>query len=173
NAVPGVEAAAAVTSAPTAGAYMSSSILIAGHPTPANPDTQRAFVTVASRDYFRAIGNPLKQGRLFTDDDNESSPRVAIINETMARSYFADTDPIGQRIALNGEPDTWMEIVGVTADVKQFAMDEENKPSFYQPYRQKDVGFMSLVVRTASEPAKLIPALRARIQETDKFAAIT
>src|SRR6185503_20365278 len=145
NAVPGVEAAAAVTSAPTAGAYMSSSILIAGHPTPANPDTQRSFVTVASADYFRAIGNPLKQGRLFTDDDNEASTPVAIINESLSRSYFADTDPIGQRIALTGEPDQWLEIVGVTADVKQFRLDQENKPNFYQPYRQKDGGHLSLI----------------------------
>ena len=172
NAVPGVEAAATVTTAPTAGAFMNSPILIAGQPAPANADAQRAFVTVVSTDYFRAIGNPLKQGRLFTDDDNESATRVAIINETLARSYFADTNPIGQRIALKGEPDKWLEIVGVTADVKQFGIDEANKPSFYQPYRQKDVGFMSLVMRTTVEPATLIPVLRSRIQEVDKFTAI-
>jgi putative ABC transport system permease protein len=173
NAVPGVEAASAVTTAPTAGAFMSSPILIAGQTAPATADAQRAFVTVVSTDYFRAIGNPLKQGRLFTEDDNESSRRVAIINETLARSYFADTDPIGQRIALKGEPDKWMEIVGVTADVKQFGLDEENKPNFYQPYRQKDVGSMSLVLRTRGEPATLIPMLRSRILEVDKFTAIT
>ena len=173
SAVPGVEAAAAVTTAPTAGAFMSSPILIAGQPAPAHADAQRAFVTVVSTDYFRAIGNPLKQGRLFTDDDNESSTPVAIINETLARSYFADTNPVGQRIALKGEPDKWMEIVGVTADVKQFGLEEENKPNFYQPYRQKDVGSMSLLVRTTGEPAGLIPVLRSRILEVDKFTAIT
>jgi putative ABC transport system permease protein len=171
--VPGVETAAAVTSAPTAGAYMSSPILIAGRPVPAIPDAQRAFVTITSPDYFNAIGNPLTQGRLFSEDDNESSPLVAIINETMARRYFADANPIGQRIALKGEPDKWMEIVGVTADVKQFALEEENKPSFYQPYKQKDVHLMTLVVRTNGEVAALIPTLRSRIQEVDKFTAIT
>jgi predicted permease len=173
KAVPGVEAAAAVTSAPTAGAYMSAPILIAGQPAPPVADTQRAFLTIVSPDYFRAIGNPLKHGRLFTDDDNESSTRVAIINETMARSYFPDTDPIGQRIAIKGEPDKWMEIVGVTADVKQFAIEEANKPSFYQPYRQKEVTFMALLLRTTGNSAALIPVLRNRILETDKFTAIS
>jgi predicted permease len=173
RAVPGVEAAAAVTSAPTAGAFMSSPILIAGQSAPVIPDAQRAFVTVVSADYFRAIGNPLQQGRLFTEADNESSPRVAIINETFARTYFAGVNPLGQRIALKGEPKTWMEIVGVTADVKQFALEEENKPNFYQPYQQKDVGFMTLIVRTSVEPSTLISTLRSRIQEADKFTAVT
>jgi predicted permease len=173
KAVPGVEAASAVTTAPTAGAFMSSPILIAGQPAPVSADAQRAFVTIVTPDYFRAIGNPLKQGRLFTEDDHESSTPVAIINETLARSYFADTNPVGQRIALKGEPEKWLEIVGVTTDVKQFGLDEENKPNFYQPYRQKEVAFMSLLLRTTGEPATLIPMLRSRILEVDKFTAIT
>jgi putative ABC transport system permease protein len=171
--VPGVEAVAAATSPPTGGAFMSSPILIAGQPAPASADSQRAFVTVVSADYFRAIGNPLQQGRLFSEDDNEGSTPVAIINETMARSYFPDSSPIGQRIALKGEPEKWLEIVGVTADVKHFAIEEENKPTFYQPYRQKEVGSMSLLLRTTRDSAALVPLLRSRILETDKFTAIS
>ena len=171
--MPGVEAAAATTSAPTAGAFMNVPILIAGRPEPVNIETQRAFVTIISPDYFRVIGNPLKEGRLFTDNDNESSPPVAIINETMARSYFAGTDPVGQRFALKGEGDKWLEIVGVTADVKQFGLDIENKPSFYRPYRQEEVTFMTLAVQTSADPVSMIPALRGRILDTDKFTAIT
>ena len=173
RAVPGVEAAAAASSAPTAGAYMSSPILIAGRPATDSEEAQRSFVTVASTDYFRAIGNPLKQGRLFTDDDNESAPPVAIINETLAHSYFADDNPIGQRIALRGEPDIWLEIVGVTADVKQFGLEQENKPNFYQPYRQKDGGYLTLILRTSGEPSTLLPVLRSRILEVNRFTAIT
>jgi predicted permease len=173
KAMPGVESAAAMTAVPTGGAYMSAPVLIAGQPDPVNADSQRAFVTIVSADYFRAIRNPLKQGRLFTDDDNESATRVAIINETMARAFFADGSPIGQRIALKGEPDKPLEIVGVTADVKQFGVDKENKPGFYQPYRQKEVAFMNLVVRTTTDPTMMIPALRSRILTVDKFTAIT
>jgi len=171
--MPGVEAVATTTTAPTTGAFMNAPVLIAGRPEPANIEAQRAFVTVTSADYFRVIGNPLKQGRLFTDADDESSPRVAIINETMARSYFAGENPIGQHIALKSEPDKQMEIVGVTADVKQFGVAEENKAGFYQPYRQKEVAYMNLAVRTTADPATLIPALRNRILSQDKFTAIT
>ena len=171
--MPGVEAAAATTSAPTAGAFMNVTFLIAGRPEPPSRETQRAFLTLVSPDYFRVIGNPLKAGRLFTDDDNESSPPVAIINETMARSYFAGADPVGQRIAFKGEADTQLEVVGVTADVKQFGLDVENKPTFYRPYRQQEGGSMTLVVATTADPVSIIPALRSRILEADKFTAIT
>jgi putative ABC transport system permease protein len=173
KAMPGVDAVATMTAAPTAGAFMSTPVLIAGQPDPVNADSQRAFVTIVSADYFRAIGNPLKQGRLFTNDDNESATRVAIINETMARAFFANGNPIGQRIALKGEPDKPLEIVGVTADVKQFGVDKENKPGFYQPYRQKEVAFMNLVVRTTADPETMISALRSRILSVDKFTAIS
>lgn len=168
--MPGVEAAAATTSAPTTGAFMNVTFLVAGRPEPPSSDTQRAFVTVVSPDYFRVIGNSLKGGRLFTDNDNEGSPPVAIINDTMAHSYFSGTDPVGQRIEVQGQQ---LEIVGVTADVKQFGLAEENKPSFYRPYRQEEVSFMTLVVKTAGDPASMIPALRNRILDTDKFTAIT
>ena len=171
--MPGVDAAAATTSAPTAGVFMNVPILVAGRPEPANIETQRAFLNVVSPDFFRVIGNSLKQGRLFAETDNESSPPVAIINETMARSYFAGTDPVGQRIALKGEGDKWIEIVGVTADIKQFGLDVENRPSLYRPYRQQEVTFMSLAVRTTADPVSMFPSLRDRIMDTDKFTAIT
>ncbi|MEW6128146.1 MAG: ABC transporter permease [Acidobacteriota bacterium] len=173
NALPGVESAAAMTSAPTTGAFMSAPILINGQPAPLNADSQRAFVSVVSPDYFQTIGNPLKAGRWFTDADNESAPPVAIINETLARRYFAGANPIGQRIALKGEPEKWLEIIGVTTDVKQFGLARENQPGFYQSYQQKDVSFMTLAVRTTAEPETLIAALRTRILEVDKFTAIT
>ena len=66
-----------------------------------------------------------------------------------------------------------MEIVGVTADVKQFGLDQENQPALYQPYRQNDVSSLKLIVRTHAEPAAIIPALRRRILSEDKFTAIT
>jgi putative ABC transport system permease protein len=171
--MPGVEAVALATGAPTTGAYMNAPILIAARTEPDSAEAQRAFISVVSPDYFRAIGNPLKQGRLFTDDDNENSPRVAIINETMARTYFSGTNPVGQRIFFKGEPDKQMEIVGVTADVKQFGLDQENKPALYQPNGQNDVSSLKLIVRTSGAPAAIIPALRRRILSEDKFTAVT
>ena len=172
KAVPGVEAAALTTTAPTEGAFMSSSILITGRPKPEARDAQQAFLNAVSADYFRAVGNALKAGRLFTESDNESAPKVAIINDSFARKYLAGENPIGQRIALRGEPDKQMEIVGVTADIKQFGLESENKPAFFVPFRQKD-SFLAIIVRSPLEPAALVPALRARIQAVDKFTAVT
>ena len=168
--MPGVESVAATTSAPTTGAYMNVTFLLSGRPE-TNPDeAQRAFVTLVTPNYFRVIGNPLKQGRLFTDTDNESSPPVAIINETMARTFFTGVDPVGQRISITSGK--WVEIVGVTADIKQFGLDVENKPSLYRPYRQEEAS-MTLAVKTIGDPASMIPALRSKILDTDKFTAIT
>ena len=170
--MPGVEAVAVATTAPTEGAYMSSAIVIGGRPKPASRDAQQAFVTCVSPDYFQTIGNPLRQGRLFTESDNESAPPVAVINETLARAYFGGENPIGQRIALRGEPDKLMEVVGVTADLKQFSLEAENKPAFFVPFRQKD-SLMTLIVRSSLDPAALVPALRARIQAVDSRTAVT
>lgn len=169
--VPGVEAVTATTSIPTYSAYMSSPIIIAGRAQPADQDSQQAFINVISADYFRALGNPLKQGRSFNDADNESAPRVAIINETLARAYFTGENPLGQRIALRGEPNQLIEIVGVAADVNQFGLDKETKPAFYVPFQQKDAA-PALIVRTRQDPAALVPILRERILTTDKFTAI-
>lgn len=171
--VPGVSTVALGTAAPTEGAYMSSSMIVAGRPVPAERDAQQTFVNVVSPDYFRALGNPLKQGRLFTDADNESAPRVVVINETLARAYFPGENPIGQRIALRGDPDELREIVGIVADINQFGLEKESKPAFYTPFRQEDGVALNLVVRTAADPATLLPALRARILAADKFTAIT
>jgi putative ABC transport system permease protein len=171
--VPGVSAVALGTAAPTQGAYMSSAMIVAGRPLPAERDAQQTFVNVVSSDYFRALGNSLKQGRLFTDAENESTPLVAVINETLSRAYFPNENPLGQRIALRGDPDELREIVGIVADINQFGLDKEHKPTFYVPFRQQDAVAMNLVVRTAADPAALLPALRARILAADKFTAIT
>jgi putative ABC transport system permease protein len=173
--VPGVSAVAAMTGMPVGGAFMSTSLLVAGRPEPseAESDAWRAFLTIASPDYFRAIGNPLRQGRLFTEGDNEAAPPVALINESLARAFFPSANPIGQRISMRGERDKQYEIVGVVADLKQFKVDEANKPGFYLPFRQREVAFMNLVARSTVDPAILIPSLRSRILEVDRFTPIT
>ncbi len=171
-AAPGVTAVGAVTGAPLSGAYMSDAILIAGRPAPEPAEKQRAYLSVISPDYFRAAGTPLKQGRSLTDDDREGSPRVALVNEALARRYFPDANLMGQRISLRGEPDKPYEIVGVVADLKQFGIDKEVQPIFYVSYWQREMAFMNLVVRSTGEPSALIPALRNRIRTVDPYAPI-
>jgi len=173
NTTPGVISSAVVTGGPLGGFFMTSPFLIAGSPAPASTDAQLAHVTVISPDYFRVVGTPLKQGRFFTERDGESKPRVAIINETMARHYFINEDPLGHQISLKREPDKPYEIVGVVADIKQIGLDKETQPNLYRSFRQYEAAFMNIVVRSTGEPSTLIPALRSRIREVDKYAPIT
>lgn len=173
DATPGVVSSAVVTGAPLRGFFMNAPLLIANRPEPASLDAQMAPVTIISPDYFRVTGTPLKQGRFFTHGDVEGAPGVALINETMARRYFLHENPLGQRISLKSEPDKPYEIVGVVGDIKQMGLDKETQPNVYLSFRQYEVAFMDIVVRSAAEPSSLSPALRGSIRAVDKYAPIT
>ncbi len=125
-----------------------------------------------SPNYFKAIGIPLLRGRLFTEQDTEGAPRVAIINSTMAKKYFPDEDPIGRRIQMtalvNNGPEVYREIVGIVGDVKSDGLDRETPAQTYEPYMQEPFPFMTLVVRTAGDPVGLTEALRIEILKLDK-----
>jgi putative ABC transport system permease protein len=108
---------------------------------------------------------------VFTDRDNSSSPRTVIINETTARRYFPNEDPIGKRIG-NGEPDGWREIIGIIADVKHFALNQEVRPTMYLPNQQEPVRGLFLVVRSNNDPLSLVSAVRGEVSAIDKSLAV-
>jgi len=123
--------------------------------------------------YFETLGVPLLKGRLFAASDNERSPSVVVINATMARTYFPDQNPLGQRLQIGAEPDNevpTMEIVGVVGDVMQ-GLDTDAKAEMYLPYRQGDrllpAFQLSVVMRTAGEPLLQAAALRRAISGID------
>jgi predicted permease len=99
---PGVESASLVTSPPLSGMGVGSSFQIVGHPA-ARENTPQANVTAVSGDYARTMGTPVVRGRMITDDDVASTPFVVVVNEGLARKYFADTDPLGKQIDLGGK----------------------------------------------------------------------
>ncbi|HSA55605.1 MAG TPA: ABC transporter permease, partial [Gemmatimonadaceae bacterium] len=171
-AVPGVRSAGAAAGAPLGGAFMNARITVAGIPTPAGAESQRAMVVVVSHDYFRAIGAELRQGRAFTAEDREGAPKAAVVNEALARRYFSGENPVGRRIRL-GQDTVDTEIVGVVADVKQSEVARETDPVAYVSFRQLEVAFMTLVVRTAGTPDALMGAVRERIRAVDPHAPIT
>ena len=100
---------------------------------------------------------------------DETAPPVALVNETMARRFWPDRDPVGRRMRTGSTdaPGPWMTVVGVVADVKQYGLDSEQKTQFYRPLRQLPLRPLSLVVRTAAEPAGLTPALRQAFASVD------
>ena len=97
-----------------------------------------------SADYLPALKAPLIRGRFFTDADDASRPGVAVINQTLAKKYFPNEDPIGQRIANDegGHPSVW-EIVGVVDDVREGPLDVETWPAEYFPINQTQRPFVS------------------------------
>jgi predicted permease len=121
-----------------------------------------------SVDYFRAMGMQLRAGRGFTEQDAENAPPVVVINETLARRYYAGKDPIGNLIRYDGRRRIDGTIVGVVADVKSFGLESHVPPQEYHSILQDaDWGDMNLVVRTASDPLKLAHAVRQQVWAID------
>jgi predicted permease len=170
SALPGVEAVGVVNPLPLNGNFDAYSFEISGR-APATPNQQPAADRrVISPDYFRAMSIAVQKGRPFSERDVKDAPAVAIINETFARRYFADTDPLGQRIVFTDAPDApAREVVGVVADVRHAGLDEPAGLEYYVPYDQAPAIRVTLVARTSSnDPASIMPALRGLIREMDK-----
>src|SRR5262249_18428651 len=130
---------------------------------------------MVSPDYFRAMGVPLRAGRLIDDRDRENALHVAVVNETFARVFLANEDPLGKRVKIGSArgPFPWLTIAGVVGDVKHGGLDRETRPEMYVPYLQPllstwDVPPMFLVVRGASEPSTLISAVRGVVKDLDR-----
>lgn len=126
-----------------------------------------ALTTNVTSEYFRAMSIPLVYGRFFTERDVQGSPNVVIINEAMARTYFAGVNPIGQRIGImNGksQPDYWSEIVGVVGNVKIFRLqDDDNQAEAYQPLAQQPLSTITFTVRSKTDAPVLPTAIRTAI----------
>lgn len=114
--------------------------------------------------YHEAMGISLVAGRGFTAQDNRNAPGVAIVNETFARTFFPNQNPLGKRISrgLRGQP--WLEIIGVTRDYRLHDLTETAFPHLDLPLlQQADGTFARLIVRTALEPQTLLPAVRKEV----------
>src|SRR5262249_10558585 len=129
-----------------------------------------------SPDYFRSLGIPPMKGRFFSLADRverDKDPMIVIINQTMAKQYFGDKDPVGRRIQT-GDPDpraAWETIVGVVGDVKYSGLDAAPGPTIYVPYNENGWAAwareMYLVVRTSGSAPGIVPAIRSQLVDMD------
>jgi len=136
-----------------------------------------ASYRVIDPNYFRTLSIPLLRGRYFTDQDNDESHGVVMINQTMAHRHWPDADPIGKRIkpqfpAANvpwrpATTNTWLTIIGVVGDVKETGVNEEQSAEIYLPYLQNPSSLMNLLVRSTSDPLRLVPAVRSQVLAVD------
>jgi putative ABC transport system permease protein len=161
--VPGITAAAIVNNLPLSGINSATNLR--------GPDGQP--VTTSTRtispQYFAAMGIPLIAGRTFTDEDRADSPRVAIINERLAREFFAGRNPIGEHLPEASAAPSGPTVVGVVKDTSQMSYELPAKSEIYIPYQQYIFAtFMStVVVRTSGDPMALAAALRKKVWAVD------
>ncbi|HEX3085349.1 MAG TPA: FtsX-like permease family protein, partial [Pyrinomonadaceae bacterium] len=170
KAVPGVQSTATISTLPLSGNQTDTNFLIEGRPAPPPNQEPTAWFNSVSADYFQAMQLHMVKGRTFSENDNDKSPLVAIISETMARKYWPNEDPMGKRIGRG--PDKWREIVGVVRDVKHFGLDSDAPPTMYFPMRQVPARGMDLVVRTSGDPLSMAPVLRQQVWVGDRNLAI-
>lgn len=174
--LPGVEAAGVTTALPLLESSSTTSVplIIEGQPAPPAGQEPVAQSTIATGDYFPAMGARLVDGRLFNQFDTKDSMRVALINETMRRRYWANEDPLGRKFTVRntrgeGQPAITLEVVGVVGDLRHEGLDKEPRPEFFRPHTQSPSGSIIFVVRTGVvEPASLIPSLKARLWEMNR-----
>jgi putative ABC transport system permease protein len=167
-AIPGVEAVATINILPFGEASLRTIFSIEGRPEPPGREANPARV---SHNYFDVMRIPIVRGRGFSVTDTEKSPGVVVISESLVRRYFADGDPLGRRISFgkesNGKP-IWLEIVGVTGDVKQMQLHDAAFPTIYTASSQRDGGFWdTFVLRSSTAPESLIASVRKEIQAID------
>ena len=124
-----------------------------------------AWMRSSTPGYFAAMGMPVLKGRTFQSSDDQTSQQVAIIDETLAKAYWPEGDPLGRRLRLGGGP--WLSIVGVVPTVKNRKLDEEPRPYVYRPYSQWFRRETMLVVRASTDPTVLIPNIRQQVAALD------
>jgi predicted permease len=124
--------------------------------------------------YFAMMEIPLLRGRDFTAHDDQRAPYVAIVNQTFARRYFPNDDPLGKHIRFRSKRRE-VEIVGIVADTKYSSQREEPKPLLYTPWRQESegIGAMYFALRTTGEPTALVAAVRKVMRELDGNLPVT
>jgi putative ABC transport system permease protein len=175
--IPGVSSAALVMNLPLSGGTVNRGFRIEGQPEPKADENITVDYQLISPGYFTTMKIPLLDGRLFTEADGETAPRVAMINQIMARKYFPGQNPIGKRIAF-GDParqESWRTIVGIVGDVRYESADEPAFPGAYTPYRQNTEPWsrMFVVLRAHADPASFATALRGAILAVDPNQPLT
>jgi predicted permease len=170
SATPGVQAAAMALPLPFSGAESSASFSILEKPTGPSEPGPHGDVRSVTPDYFKALGIPLKAGRLFTDQDRTDTQWVAVVDENLARQYWPGASPLGQHLR-GGAPSRgqWATIVGVVGHVhhSSLAADTGKGVYYYSMWQRRIPPIAMIAVKTASDPARFASAIRAAVSGVD------
>jgi predicted permease len=170
QAQPGLQDSAIAFPAPMADGEVNLGFDIAGSPAVSAAESRTANYVSVSPDYFHLLGIPLLSGRFFNQGDVPSSPRIALISRTMARRYFPSQEPLGQHLRFGFPPDgaADREIVGIVADIRDVALDQEPGPMMYVPYAQAPFAGGDIIVKSSLNAFGMAGAIREAVRQTDK-----
>ncbi|MGB9337464.1 MAG: ABC transporter permease [Candidatus Acidiferrales bacterium] len=177
GALPGVESVAMAYSVPM-GNYMDGSpVYLEGHPLPPGSQAPQMVFNRVTPTYFETMKTPILRGRGFTKADDEHAPAVAIVNETMAQKFWPNEDPVGKRFSAVAEAGPFIQVVGETGKGKYIFIGESPMPAYYVPMAQDSSSIRVLEIRSAGDPAALIPEVQQKIHDLAPdlpiFSAIT
>ncbi|MGO9269636.1 MAG: ADOP family duplicated permease [Terriglobia bacterium] len=163
RALPGVRSASLASSVPMGPFPGSALVSIEGYPLLPGRASPRIGFNRIDPPYFDTMGIPLLRGRAFAESDNETSARVAIINQTMAGAFWPHEDPIGKRFSVEGTTGPFIEVVGMVRNAKYRIVSEEPDPYFYVPLAQ-DFSFRRVLqIRAIVPPESLVGSVKAEI----------
>ena len=176
SALPGVIAATETSSLPPYGGP-ESDVTIPGK---THSEPWHTMFQLCSEGYFKTMGRHLLRGRLLTESDVDAARPVAVVNETLAKTYFGKEDPIGQKIKFNlfdelpqSTKDQYFEIIGVVADAKNRGLQQGIEPEAYLPYSVTGAMERGILVRTGVEPMSMLMLVRREIWAVDRNVALT
>jgi len=168
EAVPGVQTAAFTNIVPLSQDDMDMGFFVIQENPPLPPEEHLSCdYREVTTDYFRTMGIPLIQGRTFTNYDSSDKSRVVVIDETLARRFFHNQNPVGMHVQVPNANQPAREIVGVVGAVSDIGFDQQPRATIYFPSMQAPNQSMSLVVRTTLPPAAILPGIKSAIWQVD------
>lgn len=173
KAIPGVESAGASSKLPLEGGS-NTKVMIAGREGEFIPE--EAPLIELSRimpGFLEALKIPLLAGRYLEAGDFETDPPGILINSTMAERLFPDTDPMGQRMSWETGDPSWLAVVGVVGDVRQWGLEQAPQPEMYVPFSVLPRPRMYVVVRSTGDPLALVPAIRREVFNVDGLIPVS
>lgn len=167
--LPGVEAAGVTSALPLTGTENLALSTIDGQPRPAPGQEVITDYRVVTPGYFRVMGIPVVDGELLPEYTRADGPRLAVISETMARTYWPGTHPLGRRLKLAAydQAAPWYTVIGVVGDTRHTGLETAPRPQVYVHARHDPSEQMSVVMRTAGPPLAMAPAARAAVALID------
>ena len=171
--MPGVTNVAAANPVPFSQQGGSASFGIEGRPAPPGDPGPHGDIAIVSPSYFATLKIPIRSGRIFNDQDQQNTAPVVVIDETLAKTYWPNEDPIGKHMR-RGSRAPWSTIVGVVGHTKQGDLSADTvKGKYYYSIYQQPIPFMSLLAKTDGDPARLASALKEAVHDVNPTLAIS